>query len=142
VEGSARPSSISLKIGIVRVFSKKHITIFKLSQKASHKKLQGYQLFDFARFLHHNFFDNSTSFYCRNWCVGVLVRYFIKQNSKNNNQKKPTTTIFFKKNVGFFYFSNFALKSTFLTRPHTCNSNNWMAEQSLKIYQNFREGHL
>jgi hypothetical protein len=35
---SARTSSISLKIGIIKVFSKKQTSIFYLGQKASHKK--------------------------------------------------------------------------------------------------------
>jgi hypothetical protein len=78
-----RPSSISLKIGIVRVFSKKQTYIFYVGQKPPTKKLQGYHVFDFPQFLHHTFFDNSTSFYCRNLCLGALERYFIEQNSKN-----------------------------------------------------------
>jgi hypothetical protein len=35
---SARPTSISLKIGKMRVFSKKQASIFYSGQKASHKK--------------------------------------------------------------------------------------------------------
>jgi hypothetical protein len=42
---SVRPSSISLKIGIMRVFSKKHRSIFYLGQKASHKKITGLTTF-------------------------------------------------------------------------------------------------
>jgi hypothetical protein len=48
---SARISSISLKIGIMRVFSKNQTSVFYLGQKASHKKLQGNQLFEFLPFL-------------------------------------------------------------------------------------------
>jgi hypothetical protein len=63
-----------------------------LPKSLPQKKLQGYQLFDFLRFLHHTFFDTSTSFYCRNLCLGALERYFIEKKSKNkktnNNLKK------------------------------------------------------
>jgi hypothetical protein len=47
-----RPTSISLQIGIMRVFSKKQTYIFYSGQQAYHKKLQGYQLFDFPRIFH------------------------------------------------------------------------------------------
>jgi hypothetical protein len=75
-----QPSSISLQIGIRRVFSKKQTSIFYPGQKASHKKTTGLPTF---RFLHHTFFDNSTSFCCKNLCLGALERYFIEQKSKN-----------------------------------------------------------
>jgi hypothetical protein len=65
---SVRPSSISLEIGIERVFSKKQTSIFYLGKSISQKKPQGYQLFDFPQFLHHAFFDNLMSFYCRSLC--------------------------------------------------------------------------
>jgi hypothetical protein len=67
---------------------------FIKAKKPPTKKLQGCQLFEFPRFLHHTFFDNSTSFYCRNFCLGALERYSFKQNSKNNNNN-------LKKKVGF-----------------------------------------
>jgi hypothetical protein len=86
-----RPSSISLKIGIVRVFRKKRGPSFISAKKPPTKKLQGYQLLDFPRFLHHTFFNNSISFYCRNLCMCALERYFIEKN------KKKTTTTFEKK---------------------------------------------
>jgi hypothetical protein len=92
-----RPSSISLKIGIVRDLSKKQRSIFNSGQKASKKKLQGCQIFYFPRFLNHIFFDNSTSFYCKNLCLGALESLFITQNSKN--KKKQQQQFFSKKNL-------------------------------------------
>jgi hypothetical protein len=77
-------------------FLAKNITIFYPGHKSSHKKLQRYQLFDFPRFLHHTFFDNSTSYCCRNLCLGALERYFIEQNMRKI-KKKTTITFFFKK---------------------------------------------
>jgi hypothetical protein len=94
---SARPSSIPLKIGIMRVFSKKQITIFLISQKASHKKTLGLPTVRYPRFLHHTFFDNSTSFYCKNLCFGALERLFIDKIKK----KKTNKNNFFRH---FFWF--------------------------------------
>jgi hypothetical protein len=76
---------MSLKIGIMTVLGQKTPTI----------KLQGYQLFDFPfpRFLHHIFFDNSASFYCRNLCLNALEKYLIEQNKKTNNNKKKLVSL-------------------------------------------------
>jgi hypothetical protein len=62
---SARLSSISLEIGIMRVLSK-HLFFIQA------KKPPTNQLFEFPRFLHHTFFDHSSSFNCRNLCLGAL----------------------------------------------------------------------
>jgi hypothetical protein len=62
----------------VRDFSKKQRSVFYLGQKASHKKTTGLP----------TFFDNSTSFYCKNLCLGALERLFIKQNSKNRKNQQ------------------------------------------------------
>jgi hypothetical protein len=43
-----RPSSISLKFGIMRDFSKKQRSIFNLGQKASNKKTTGLPTFQFS----------------------------------------------------------------------------------------------
>jgi hypothetical protein len=70
-----------------REFLAKNRHLFFIKAKKPHtKRLQGYQLLDFRRFLHHTFFDNSTSYYRRNWCLGAfaLERYFIEQNLKNS----------------------------------------------------------
>jgi hypothetical protein len=86
-----RPFSFSLKIGMMRVFSKKQRSLFLFRPKnLPQKKLQGYQLFDFPRFLNNTFY-NLTSFWCRNLCLDALERYFIEQNSK----KTTTANIFF-----------------------------------------------
>jgi hypothetical protein len=91
-----RPSSISLKIGIVRDFSKKKEVRLLFRPKSFQKKTTGLPTFDFPRVLHHTFFDNSTSFYCKNLCLGALERLFIEQNSKNiKNQQQ----FFSKKNL-------------------------------------------
>jgi hypothetical protein len=85
---STRPSSISLKISIMRVFSKKQRSISYLGQKASHKKTTGLSTFRFSTISLHTFFDNSRSFYCRNLCLSALEGYFIEQNSKNKKNQQ------------------------------------------------------
>jgi hypothetical protein len=47
---SARPSSISQKIGIMKGFSKKQTYLLYILKSLLQKKPQGYQLFDFPRF--------------------------------------------------------------------------------------------
>jgi hypothetical protein len=67
-----------LKIGISQ----------KKTKSPTKKKLQGYQLFGFSRFLHHTLLGYSASFYRKNRCLGALERYFIEKNSIN---KKPNS---------------------------------------------------
>jgi hypothetical protein len=57
--------------------------------KSHLKKLKGYQLFGFSRYLHHTL----ESFNRENKCLGALKIYFIEKNSKN--------TQFAKKHVWF-----------------------------------------
>jgi hypothetical protein len=82
---SARLSSIALKIGIVRVFSKKHTSIFYLGKKASKKN---YRATNFSIF--HDFYIipslKTQRIFIAETCAWVC---FIEQNKKikktNNN---------------------------------------------------------
>jgi hypothetical protein len=58
---------------------KKKINFFILAKKSLTKKLQGYQVFGFSRFLLYTLFDYSASFYRKTsaWCVGKVF-LFIK----------------------------------------------------------------
>jgi hypothetical protein len=68
------------KLAKWQFWAKKLTAIFYLGQKATRKKTTGLPTF---WFLHHTFFDNSASIYCKNLCLVALKRYFIEQNSKN-----------------------------------------------------------
>jgi spore maturation protein CgeB len=99
LQRSARLSSISLKIGIMRVFSKKQTSIFYLGQKASHKK--NYRVTNFSIF--HDFSTIlsliTQRVFIAKTCARVLWKGILL--SKIYQINKPTTTIFFKYFFGF-----------------------------------------
>jgi hypothetical protein len=81
---SARPSSIFLKISIMRVFSKKQTTIFYLGQKASHKKTTGLPTFRFSTISQRVFIAETCAW--MRW-KGILLKKIqkIKKLPMNNN---------------------------------------------------------
>jgi hypothetical protein len=79
-----------------------------------------------------------TSYSCCSLVIFLdLLKIYILSNSVSNQlkkKKKPKKTVV----VGFFYFSNFALKNTFPTRPHTCHSKTkwWInLQKSIQIFE-------
>jgi hypothetical protein len=106
---SARPSSISLKIGIVRVLNKKQTSIFYLGQKASHKKkLQDYQLFYNFSIIHS--LITQRVFIAENCAWARWKVFFIEENSK---EKKINNKFFFFLNVWFRWLEMEFLKIQF-----------------------------
>jgi hypothetical protein len=74
---------------------------------------KNYRVANFSRFLHHTFFDNSTSFYCKNLCLGALERLNIELNSKN---KKTNNNNFFQKKFWFRWLEVELLKMQFFQK--------------------------